>query len=123
MSGRTAVDRRNGLLNSDRPLVRLLVFRTTLPEFDVTIVTVRSGTQIIRIEAEDAHAARSLVQADGGDKGCHCPPDWCTDDVSSDVSEVRLVVLDGVTLISADGVAPGTLYGDDSLRCREGAPG
>lgn len=80
-----------------------------MPEFDVTIVTVRSGAQTIRLEAEDAHAARSLVQADCDDNYCHCPPDWCTDDISSDVTEVRLVVLDGVTLISAKGVASGTL--------------
>jgi hypothetical protein len=87
-----------------------------LPDFDVTVVTIRSGIQNIRIEAEDADAARRRVQSDCDEDRCHCPPEWCTDDVGSDVAEVRQVVLGGVTLISVDGVTPGILYADDSLR-------
>lgn len=89
---------------------------TTLPEFEVTVVTFRSGTHTVRVEADDASAARRLVESDCEVNQCHCPPEWCTDDVDSDVTDVRPVVLDGVTLISADGAGLGTLHGSDSLR-------
>ena len=89
---------------------------TTLPEFDVLVATVRCGSHTIRVEAADATAARELVQSDCDDNQCHCPPEWCTDDIESSATEVRAVVLDGVTLITAEGVGLGTLYADDSLR-------
>jgi hypothetical protein len=93
-----------------------------LPEFDVTVTTVRSGTRTVRVEADDAAAARRLVQSDCDDNRCHCPPERCADNVDSHVTDVMPVVLDGVTLITAEGVGPGTLYADDSLRRREAAP-
>lgn len=58
---------------------------TTLPEFDVTIMTVRSGTYTIRVEADDCIAARSLIQSECDTDQCHCPSDWCIDDVQSNV--------------------------------------
>jgi hypothetical protein len=60
-----------------------------LPEFDVTILTLRSGTHTVRVAADDASAARDQVQAecDGGEN--QCPPEWCTDDVASTVVNVR----------------------------------
>ena len=94
-----------------------------MPEFEVTVVTVRSGTHSVRVEADDAAAARSLIQSDCDDNQGHCPPEWCTDDVDSDVADVRLVVLDGVAPIAADGVAVGTLYADNSLHRQEAARG
>jgi len=90
-----------------------------LPEFDVGILTVRSGTRIVRVEADDATAAQRLVQVECDAGLCHCPPDWCTDDIETTVLHVRQVVLDDVTLISADGVGLGTLYADDTLRRKE----
>jgi hypothetical protein len=63
----------------------------TLPEFDVTVLTLRSGTQTIRVEADDPVAARALVHSECGGGRCHCPPEWCTDDVQTDVVAVRTV--------------------------------
>jgi hypothetical protein len=91
-----------------------------LPEFDVGVLTVRSGTRVIRVTADDDAAARSLLQAECDTNQSHCPPEWCTDNVESTVLDVRRVVLDGVTIIAA-GVGFGTLYADDSLR-RKQAP-
>ena len=92
-----------------------------MPEFDVSVLTVRSGTLVVRVTADDAATARSLLQAECESGQCHCPPEWCTDNVESTVLDVRRVVLDGVTMIAADGVGIGTLYADDSL-CRKLAP-
>ena len=64
-----------------------------MPEFEVTVVTTRAGTHTIRLEAPDAVTAQSVVQAECGADQCHCPPDWCTDDVQSDVVSVREVDL------------------------------
>ena len=94
-----------------------------LPEFDVTVLTFRSGSHTVRVEATDPTAARGLVQAelDGGEG--HCPAEWCTDDVDSTLLDVKQVVLDDVTIIAADGVGPGTFYADDSLRRKVSAHG
>ena len=62
-----------------------------MPEFEVTVVTTRAGAHTIRLEAPDAVTAQSLVQAECHTDQCHCPPDWCTDDVQSDVVSVREV--------------------------------
>src|SRR5438552_9602239 len=69
---------------------------------------------MVRLEAADAAAARELVQSDCDDNLCHCPPEWCTDDIESSATEVRSVALDDVTLITVEGVGLGTLYADDS---------
>jgi hypothetical protein len=90
-----------------------------LPEFDIGILTVRSGTRTLRVVADDAAAAQRLVQAECDAGLCHCPPDWCTDDIDSTVLHVRQVVLDDVTLISADGVDPGTPFADGTVRRKE----
>ena len=94
-----------------------------LPEFDVTVLTFRSGSHAVRVEATDPAAARGLVQAelDGGQG--HCPAEWCTDDVDSTLLDVKQVVLDDVTIIAADGVGPGTFYADNSLRHKVSAHG
>ena len=60
-----------------------------MPEFDVTVLTMRSGTLTIRVEAADAPAARALVQSECNDNRCHCAADCCTDDVQSEVIDVR----------------------------------
>jgi len=60
-----------------------------LPEFEVTIVTVRAGSYTIRVEADDCTAAQSLVQSDCDNSECHCPAEWCTEDVQSNVVSAR----------------------------------
>jgi len=60
-----------------------------LPDFDVTVQTIRSGTRIIRLAARDATAARLGVQSECDTGESHCPPEWCTDDVQSQVVQVR----------------------------------
>jgi hypothetical protein len=87
-----------------------------LPEFDLTIRTVRSGTHVVRIVADDEIAALEVATAEGERAQCHCPSEWCTDDVESTVLHVRQVVLEDVTIIAVDGVGLGTLCADDSLR-------
>jgi hypothetical protein len=62
-----------------------------LAEFDVTVLTVRSGTRTLRVQADDASAARTLIQSECADDCCHCPAESCTDDIQSDVVEVRVV--------------------------------
>lgn len=89
-----------------------------MPEFDIWIHTVRSGSHTLRVAAQDAPSARNLVQAECEAGEHHCPPDWCTDDIESTVQRVREVVLDDVTIIAAGGVSHGTLYSDDTLRSK-----
>jgi hypothetical protein len=62
----------------------------TLPEFDVTVMTVRSGTQTFRIQADDGAAARNAIESDLREDRLHCPAEWCTDDVQSEVLDVRM---------------------------------
>ena len=90
----------------------------TLPEFDICILTVRSGSHTVRVTAQDQVSARSLVQAECHAGEHHCPPEWCTDDIESTVLGVREVVLDDVRIIATDGVRLGTLYSDDTLRAK-----
>ena len=74
-----------------------------MSEFDVTVVTLRSGTQTVRVDAEDAAAARKLVQTEcDADEG-HCPPESCRDDVESTVTDVRQVMHGAVTVTGARG--------------------
>ncbi len=90
-----------------------------MPEFDVVVVTVRSGTRTVRVEADNAVGAWKSIQAECDTNQCHCPVEFCTDSVESGVFDVKQVVLDGVTIISADGGGGGTLYADDTLRRTE----
>ena len=87
-----------------------------MPEFDVTVLTFRSGSHTVRVQASDPIDALGLVQAELDSGESHCPAEWCTDDVDSTLLDVKQVVLDDVTIIAADGVGPGTFYADDSLR-------
>jgi hypothetical protein len=87
-----------------------------LPEFDVVLITTRSGSRTVRVRADDAAAARMSIEAECQAGECDCPPEFCSDDVETSVHAVRQVVLDGVTLITPGGVALGTLYADDTLR-------
>ena len=87
-----------------------------MPEFDVTVLTFRSGSHTVRVEAADLAAARDQVQAECDRGDCHCPAESCTDDVDSTLLDVRQVALD-------DGVGLGTLYADDTLRRTEPAHG
>jgi hypothetical protein len=94
-----------------------------LPEFDVTVLTFRSGSHTVRVQASDPAAARGLVQAELDSGESHCPAEWCTDDVDSTLLDVKQVVLDDVTIIAADGVGLGTFYADHSLRRKVSAHG
>ena len=94
-----------------------------MPEFEVTVTTIRSGTRSVRIVADDANSARELVAAECRQDLHHCPPDWCVDDVQTDIASVREVVLKGVVLITADAIGTGTLYGDDSVSMTGTSPG
>jgi len=60
-----------------------------MPEFEVTIITTRVGTHTVLIEAVSAAAARELVRGECDRDESHCAPEWCTDDVQSEVASVR----------------------------------
>jgi hypothetical protein len=62
-----------------------------MPEFAVTIETVRVGLHTVTVQAADSAAARRLVEADCQAGTSHCPPEWCTDDVASTTVGVRQV--------------------------------
>ena len=62
-----------------------------MPRFEVTVITTRAGTHTVCVEAASASAARGLVQSECVSDRCHCPTEWCTDDVESDVLSVREV--------------------------------
>ena len=68
-----------------------------MPEFDVSIWTVRSGSSTLRISAADEVEARNIAQTECDAGKCHCTPEWCTDDVASSVAYVRRVVAEDVT--------------------------
>ena len=63
-----------------------------LPEFDVWIQTVRTGTRTLRVAASDAAEARAIAETECRTGDCHCLPEWCTDDVESSVAYVRVVI-------------------------------
>ena len=89
----------------------------------MTVLTFRSGSHSVRVQASDPAAARGLVQGELDSGESHCPAEWCTDDVDSTLLDVNQVVLDDVTIIAADGVGLGTFYADDSLRRKVSAHG
>jgi hypothetical protein len=63
-----------------------------LPEFDVTVVTIRCGTHTVRVDAANSIAARNAIEAECRANLCDCSAEWCTDDVQSEVVAVRNVV-------------------------------
>jgi hypothetical protein len=69
------------------------------------VVTVRSGTYAVRVEADDAAAARKLIQTECDANEGHCPPESCSDDVESTVTDVRQVKHGVVPITGARGTA------------------
>ena len=62
-----------------------------MPEFDVSVVTTRSGTHTIRVTATTASEALRAIEAECSAGQCHCPAEACTDDLCSSVIDVRQV--------------------------------
>ena len=84
-----------------------------MPEFEVSILTIRSGTHTVHVQAHDAAAARSLAQAECDRGESHCPPEWCTDDAESTVVSASQVALDEVRIVAANSVGLGALPTND----------
>jgi hypothetical protein len=63
-----------------------------LPEFAISIVTIRTGTWTIRVDASSATEARQLAEAECAAGECHCPAEACVDDLESSVVGVRQIV-------------------------------
>jgi hypothetical protein len=63
----------------------------TLPEFDVSVATTRSGTWTVRVDASTPTQALQTIEAECAAGQCHCPPEFCTDDLYSTVVGVRQV--------------------------------
>jgi len=49
-------------------------------------MTTRAGAHTVRVEAASTAAALGLIQSECDRDQCHCPTEWCTDDVESVVS-------------------------------------
>jgi hypothetical protein len=88
-----------------------------LPEFDVTVLTVRSGIHTVRVEAPDPTAARGQVQAECDRGECDCPAESCTDDVDSTLLDVNQVALDNIVMLSAEGAGPDRARCTSTTRC------
>jgi hypothetical protein len=74
-----------------------------LPEFDVSVVTTRSGTHTIRVAATTATDALRAIEAECAAGECHCPPEACTDDLYSSVVGVREVASRDAAVMQASG--------------------
>jgi hypothetical protein len=74
-----------------------------MPEFEVTVLTTRAGTHTVHVEAADASTALGIAQAECDSGECHCPPEWCTDDVETNVLSVRYLVRTELPLLVCDG--------------------
>ena len=74
-----------------------------MPEFDVSVVTTRSGTWTVRVDAASATAAMRLVEAECAAGECHCPAEACTDDLYSSVLGVRQVAARDAAAMRASG--------------------
>jgi hypothetical protein len=77
-----------------------------LPEFEVTVLTVRSGAQTFRVRSEDATAARNVIESDLRDDRSHCPAEWCIDDVQSEVVEVKAAAIQSLEQLPAPSPVP-----------------
>jgi hypothetical protein len=69
-----------------------------LPEFDLSVVTTRSGTHTIRVTATTATEALRAIEAECSAGQCHCPAEACKDDLYSSVIGVRQVSRDAVAM-------------------------
>jgi hypothetical protein len=85
-----------------------------MPEFEVGLLTIRSGSRLVRILADDSLTARNLIQAECDGVQCDCPPEACTDDVETKFLYVKQVALDEFTLMTVH--ASGTPDACDSVR-------
>jgi len=58
-------------------------------EFEVTVLTTRSGTIVVVVAASDREAALATVRGElaGGD--FTAPPEHCTDDVQTEIWTIR----------------------------------
>ena len=61
-----------------------------MPEYEVVVVTIRSGTHTVSVMADDGISARAIVESECAGDNCHCPPEWCTEDVQTEVVAVRM---------------------------------
>lgn len=65
------------------------VQRCGLTEFEVTIVTVRSGTTAVVVAASDRESALSTVQDELARGDLIAPPEHCTDDIHTEIWTIR----------------------------------
>ena len=59
--------------------------------FEVTVVTIRSGTTAVVITATDREAATSAVRELIATGECTAPPEHCTDDLQTEIWTIREV--------------------------------
>ena len=60
-----------------------------IPEFEVTILTTRSGTAVAIVIASDREAALSAVREELLSGDLTAPPEHCTDDVQTEIWAIR----------------------------------
>ena len=59
--------------------------------FEVTVVTIRSGTTAVVITATDREAAASTVREQLASGDYTAPPEHCTDDIQTEIWTIREV--------------------------------
>ncbi|MDQ6673470.1 MAG: hypothetical protein M3069_22455 [Chloroflexota bacterium] len=63
--------------------------RRTPRAFEVTVVTIRSGTTAVVITAVDREAAASTVREQLASGEYTAPPEHCTDDIQTEIWTIR----------------------------------
>jgi hypothetical protein len=63
----------------------------TMRAFEVTVVTIRSGTTAVVITAMDREAAASTVREQLASGDYTAPPEDCTDDIQTEIWTIREV--------------------------------
>ncbi len=61
----------------------------TMREFEVTVLTTRSGTTVVLVEAFDHQAAINAVREELASGDFSAPPEQCTNDVQTEIWTVR----------------------------------
>jgi len=58
-------------------------------EFEVTLLTTRCGTRVVRVAAADPDGVLRVVDREPSSGGHVAPPKHCTDDVQTEVCAIR----------------------------------
>jgi hypothetical protein len=60
----------------DDQQARIIALDSGVPEFSVTVQTMRAGVHAVHVVAPDSATARAHLEGECEGGACHCPPDW-----------------------------------------------